>query len=102
MKRLVAKFGKLITASFIIMAIGIITFLLVIPLYHFFEIDTDVIGLTILITGLAILLIGVILRKKLHGWKLIILSIIAAVLCIPILILIVTTIYYLITGEPLG
>jgi hypothetical protein len=101
MKRLVERFGKLITASFIVMAIGVITFLLVIPLYHFFEIDTDIIGLIILTTGLAILLIGIIRRKKLHGWKLVILAIIAAVLFLPLVPLIVSTIYYLITGKPL-
>ena len=102
MKRLIERFGKLITASFIVMAIGIITFLLVIPLYHFFEIDTDIIGLTIFNIGLAIFLIGIIRRKKLHGWKLIILTILATILLLPILPLIASLIYYLITGKPLG
>ena len=101
MNKLVERFGKLITASFILMGIGIITFLLVFPLYHFFEIDTDIIGLVILTTGLAILLIGIIRRKILHGWKRIILAIIAAVFCIPIISLIVTGIYYLITRKSL-
>ena len=100
MKRLVERFGKLITASFIVMAIGIITFLLVFPLYHFFEIDIDIIGLTILTTGLAILLIGIIHRKKLHGWKRIILAIIAAIFCIPMVMLVFTELYTLITGKP--
>ena len=102
MKRLVEKFGKLITASFIVMIIGTITFLLVIPLYHFFEIDTDIIGLLIFTTGLAIFLIGIIRRKKLHGWKLIILAILATTLLLPLVPLIVSLIYYLITGKPLG
>ena len=63
MKRLVVRFGKLITASFIVMAIGIVVFLLVIPLYAYFDIDTDIIGLIIFTTGLAICLLGIIRRK---------------------------------------
>jgi hypothetical protein len=102
MKRLVDRFGKLITASFFVMAIGIVVFLLTIPLYANFGIDTDIIGLTIFTVGLAICIIGIIHRKKLHGWKLVILAIITAVLLLPILSLIVTTIYYLITGKPMG
>jgi hypothetical protein len=102
MKRLVTRFGKLITASFIIMAFGIIVFLLVIPLYHYFKIDTDIIGLIIFTTGLAICLIGIIHRKKLRGWKLAIMLFLIAVLCLPVLSLIVTTSYFLITGNGLG
>jgi uncharacterized RDD family membrane protein YckC len=102
MKKLVARFGKLITASFIIMAIGIVVFLLVIPLYHYFEIDTDIFGLIIFTTGLAICLLGIIRRKNLRGWKLAALIFLIVVLCLPVLSLIVTSIYYLITGKPLG
>ena len=102
MKRLVGRFGKLITASFFVMAIGIIVFLLTIPLYANFGIDTDIIGLVIFTVGLAICVIGIIRRKKLHGWKLVVLAILAAVLLLPILPLIVSLIYYLITGKPLG
>ena len=69
MKKLTAKFGKLITASFFVMGIGIILFLLVIPLYAYFEIDTDIIGLVVFTVGLAMLLIGLIRRKNLKGWK---------------------------------
>jgi len=101
MKRLVARFGKLITASFIIMAIGIIVFLLVIPLYAYFEIDTDIIGLNIFTTGLAICIIGIIRRKNLHGWKLAVLVFLAVVLCLPVLLLIFSLIYTQITGNPL-
>ena len=100
MKRLVERFGKLITASFFVMAIGIVLFLLTPILYGNFGIDTDLIGLIIFTTGLAILLIGIIRRKKLRGWKLVILAILAGVLCIPVLILVVTTIIFLITGKP--
>jgi len=102
MKRTVKRFGKLITASFFVMGIGILLFLLTPIFYGKWGIDTDLIGLTILTTGLAILIIGLIRRKKLHGWKLILLSIVAAILCVPIFSLIITTIIFLITGEPLG
>ena len=102
MKRLVARFGKLITASFIVMAIGIVVFLLTIPLYANFGIDTDIIGLIIFTIGLAIFIIGIIRRKKLHGWKLIVLGILTAVLLLPTLSFIITLIYYLITGKELG
>ena len=102
MKRLVERFGKLITASFVVMAIGIIVFLLVIPLYAYFEIDTDIIGATIFTTGLAIFIIGIIHRKNLHGWKLVALVILAVVLCLPILSLTSSLVYYSVTGKPLG
>jgi hypothetical protein len=96
------KFGKLITASFIVMAVGIITFLLVFPLYHFFRIDTDIIGLLIVILGIVLCLIGVIRRYRPHGWKLVLLIIVIVVLCLPLLSLIVSLVYYLFTGKPLG
>jgi hypothetical protein len=102
MKRLVERFGKLTTASFVIMAIGIVVFLLTIPLYANFGIDTDIIGLIIFTIGLAIFIIGIIRRKKLHGWKLIVLGILTAVLLLPTLSFIITLIYYLITGKELG
>jgi len=102
MNRLVQRFGKLITASFFVMAIGIVVFLLSLPLYIYFGIDTDIIGFLIFTTGLAICIIGLIRRKKLHGWKLIVLTILAAVLLLPVLSLIVSLIYYLITGKELG
>ena len=96
------RFGKLITASFFVMAIGIIAFLLTPILYGLWGIDTDLIGLIILTTGLAICIIGIIRRKKLHGWKLAILILLAVVLLLPVLSLIASLIYYLITGKPLG
>jgi len=102
MNRLVERFGKLTTASFVIMAIGIVVFLLTIPLYANFGIDTDIIGLIIFTIGLAIFIIGIIRRKKLHGWKLIVLGILIAVLLLPTLSFIITLIYYLITGKELG
>src|SRR4030042_699792 len=99
MKRLVEKFGKLITASFIVMAIGIVVFLLTIPLYTYFEIDTDIFGFIIFSIGLAICIVGIIRRKKLQGWKLVVVAILVAVFCLPGLSLIVSLIYYLITGK---
>ena len=102
MNRLVERFGKLTTASFVIMAIGLVVFLLTIPLYVNFGIDTDIIGLIIFTIGLAIFIIGIIRRKKLHGWKLIVLGILTAVLLLPTLSFIITLIYYLITGKELG
>jgi hypothetical protein len=102
MKRLVGRFGKLITASFFVMVTGIVVLLLSIPLYMYFEIDTDVIGFLIFTVGLALCLIGIIRRKKLHGWKLVLLTILAAGLLLPIVPLIVSLIYYLITGKELG
>ena len=102
MKRLVERFGKLITTSFIVMAIGIVVFLLTIPLYANFGIDTDIIGFIIFTIGLAVCIIGIIRRKKLHGWKLIVLAILASVLFLPALSAIVSLIYFLITGKELG
>jgi hypothetical protein len=102
MKRIVDKFGKLITASFFIMAIGIVTFLLVIPLYHYFGIDTDIVGLLILDLGIVICMIGVIRRYKPHGLWLVATVILTLVLSIPIAFFIISLIYYLITGKPLG
>jgi hypothetical protein len=98
----VKRFGRLITASFFVMGLGIVTFLLVIPLYAWFRIDTDILGLIILDIGLIMLTIGIILRRKLRGFKLAVLVVLSAILSIPVWMLIVTTIYFLITGKPMG
>ena len=102
MKSIVDKFGKLITASFFIMAIGVVTFLLVIPLYHYFAIDTDIVGLLILDLGIVICMIGVIRRYKPHRLWLLAMVILTLVLSIPILFFIISLVFYLITGKPLG
>jgi xanthine/uracil permease len=102
MKRIVEKFGKLITASFFVMGIGVILFLLTPLLYGLWGIDSDLPGLLIVDIGLVILIIGIIRRKKLHGWKRVVLTILIAVLCLPILSLFASLIYYLITGKPVG
>jgi hypothetical protein len=99
---MVKRFGKLITASFIVMGIGIITFLLVFPLYALFKIDTDVLGLIIVDLGLVLCIIGIINRKKFQGFKLALMVALASVLSLPVLMLIVTTVVYLLTGKPLG
>jgi uncharacterized RDD family membrane protein YckC len=62
MKRLVNRFGKLITASFIVMVIGVVTFLLVFPLYGLWGIDTDILGVLIFIIGLLLCIVGFIIR----------------------------------------
>ncbi len=102
MKKMIKKFGKLITASFITIGIGIVVFILSLPLYIYYNIDTDVLGLLILDIGLVICIIGLICRKKPHRVKLVALVILTSILSIPILITIVSLIYYLITGKPLG
>jgi hypothetical protein len=99
---MVNRFGWLIIASFIVMAIGIVLFCLTPVLYGNYGIDTDIIGLTIFTTGLAICIVGIIRGKKPHGWKLIVLIILAALLLLPLVPLIVTSIYFLITGKSLG
>jgi hypothetical protein len=96
------RFGKLITASFVVMAVGVIVFIISIPLYIEFGIDLDIIGFTIFTIGLAICSIGIIHRKQLHGWKLILLAILVLALSLPVLSLVVSLIYYSITRKPLG
>ena len=102
LKKMVNKFGKLITAAFFIIAIGIITFVLSIPLYGYFGIDTDIIGVLIVAIGLIVLDIGIIHRYELSGFKLDLMIIFAIVLSIPVLFLVIGLTYYLITGKPLG
>ena len=48
MKKLVGKFGKYNVATFIIMGVGLITFLLTPLLIWLFEIDSDIFGFFIL------------------------------------------------------
>ena len=102
MKKMIKKFGKLITASFFVMGIGIIVFILSLPMYMYYNIDTDIIGFSIVLIGLVIFIIGLIRRRKFSRVKLALLITLASVLSIPILIGIASLIYYLITGKPLG
>jgi len=62
MKRKVKRFGKLITASFFLMGIGVIVFVLVIPLYGLWGIDTDIPGMFIFVIGLLLCAVGFIIR----------------------------------------
>jgi hypothetical protein len=101
MKRVVDKFGKLIVASFIVMGVGLVTFLST-PIWFQFGIDTDIPGFCTLLAGIAICIIGVIRRKKLSRVKLVALIVLASVLSIPMLFLVVSLIYYSITGKELG
>ena len=84
------------------MAVGIVVFLMTIPLYANYGIDTDIFGLIIFTIGLAVCVIGIIRRNKPHGWKLIVLAIITAILFLPALSVIVSLIYFLITGKEVG
>ena len=102
MRKAINRFGKLITASFFIMGIGVIVFILSFPLYIFYEIDTDIIGFSIVLIGLVIFIIGVILRKKPSGVKLALLIALASILSLPILGGIASLIYFLITHKELG
>jgi hypothetical protein len=98
----VQKFGKLIVASFFLMGIGVIAFLLTPLLLTLWGIDSDLPGMLIVILGLVLFIVGWILNKKPRKGVLIALIVTASVLSIPILLFIVTTIYYLITRQPLG
>jgi hypothetical protein len=102
MKKMIKKFGKLITASFIVMGVGIIVFILSLPLYMYCNIDTDILGFEIILMGLVILLVGIIRRKKWSRIKFALLITLASILGLPILILIGGLIYYLVTGKELG
>jgi len=102
MRKMIKRFGKLITASFFIMGIGVIVFILSLPLYIYYNIDTDIIGFSIILIGLVIFIIGLIRRKKLSRVKLALLITLASVLSIPILSGVASLVYYLITGKELG
>ena len=95
------KFGKLTMVSFVIMGIGLVTFLST-PIWLQFGIDVDIPGFFTLMAGIAIFNIGLIRRKKLSGVKLVVLVVLTSVLSIPALLLIASLIYYFITGEELG
>ena len=50
MKKMIKKFGKLITASFIVMGVGLVIFLS--SIWSPFGIDTDIPGFFIILIGL--------------------------------------------------
>jgi hypothetical protein len=102
MKKMINRFGKLITASFFVMGVGVIVFILSFPLYIYYDIDTDIVGFLIVLIGLVIFIIGIIRRKKLTGVKRGLLIALASILSLPILSLVASLIYYFITGKELG
>ena len=102
MKKMIKRFGKLITASFIIMGVGIVTFPLVIPMYGLFGIDTDWFSVFIFLAGVITCLVGLIRRKSLNRIIFIALLVLVSILCMPILFGVVAGIVYLITGIELG
>ena len=63
MKRLVRKFGKYNAAAFVIMGVGLIAFVLTPLLLWLFDIDSDIIGVLIFLIGLAMWVVGLIVRK---------------------------------------
>ena len=63
MKRLVRKFGKYNVATFIIMGVGVILFLLTPILLWLFDFDSDILGFLIFLIGLVMWVVGLIVRK---------------------------------------
>ena len=63
MKRLVRKFGKYNVATFVIMGVGLILFLLTPLLLWLFDFDSDILGFLIFLIGLAMWVVGLIVRK---------------------------------------
>jgi len=64
MKRLVKRFGKLMTASFFIMGIGVIVFLLTPLSMWLWDADIDISGALIFIVGAILCAVGSIRRVK--------------------------------------
>jgi hypothetical protein len=54
----VKRFGKLIVASFFLMGIGLIAFLLTPVLYGLWEIDSDLPGVLVIDLGLLLFIVG--------------------------------------------
>jgi hypothetical protein len=96
------KFGKLIVASFFVMGIGLIAFLLTPLFYGLWGIDTDLPGILIADIGLVLFIVGWIRYIKPRRFALVAFSILASLLSLPVLFLIVSLVYYLITRKPLG
>jgi hypothetical protein len=95
------RFGKLGVASFFLMGIGVIAFLLTPLLYGLWGIDSDLPGVLVVILGLVLFLVALILRKPTRTRR-IIYIVLASILSLPLLFTIGTLIYYLITGQPVG
>jgi uncharacterized membrane protein len=63
MKRLVKRFGKLITASFFLMGIGLIVFLLTPLSLWLWDADIDIPGALIFVVGALLCAVGFIVRR---------------------------------------
>ncbi|MFC2044833.1 hypothetical protein ACFLT8_06570 [Chloroflexota bacterium] len=63
MKRLVRKFGKYNVATFIIMGVGLMLFILTPLLYTLWDFDSDIPGVLILLIGLVMWIARLIVRK---------------------------------------
>jgi hypothetical protein len=63
MKRLVSRFGKYNVATFIIMGVGIILFLITPLLLWLFDFDSDILGFLIFLIGLLMWIVELIVRK---------------------------------------
>jgi phosphoglycerol transferase MdoB-like AlkP superfamily enzyme len=62
MKNSAGKYSKYDVATFIIMIVGVILFLLTPLLIRLFEFDSDMLGLLIFLIGLAMFVVGLIIR----------------------------------------
>jgi len=107
MNKLVERFGKLITASFFVMGAGVVLFLLTPLLYTRFNFDSDLPGVMLALIGLFIFTIGFIRREKFakekpSKLKVDLLIVVAVILGLPILFLIGSLIYFLVTRQPVG
>ena len=63
MNKLVRKFGKYNVVTLIIMGVGLILFLLTPLLLWLFDFDSDIFGFLIFLIGLAMWIVGLIVRK---------------------------------------
>ncbi len=88
---MIKRFGKLITASFIVMGVGLVIFLS--SIWSPFGIDTDIPGFLIILIGLEIFSIGLIRRNNLGKVKLVALITLVSVLGIAILTFVVALIF---------
>ena len=62
MKKLVRRLGKYNVATFVVMGVGVILFLLTPLLLWLFEFDSDIFGLFVFLIGLLMYVIGLIIR----------------------------------------
>jgi predicted membrane channel-forming protein YqfA (hemolysin III family) len=63
MKRLIGSFGKYNLATFVIMGIGLILFILTPLLICLFDFDSDILGFLVFLVGLIMYIAGLIIHK---------------------------------------